>query len=176
MLRVALAAALASVATAQKATDACAAAPCQNGGVCTAMGTSYVCMCQAEYLGANCERSTMEHMPGGGGVIGIMPPPPPHPVDPLPDFCASAPCMNGGVCSSMPRGYQCMCSAGFMGENCQSSMGRPMHPVDPLPPAPAPAGTHGGVAGNTVPTDCTSWNDGCNTCGVSNGQVSTRAI
>ena len=152
----------------------CTANPCLNGGVCSVtmtrrpVGQNYQCMCAAGFMGINCESSMMSP--------GIMPPPPHHhPVDPLPDFCASGPCMNGGACSTMPRGYQCMCAGGFIGENCESMMddgfGRPMHPVDPLPPTPAPAGTHGGAAGNAVPSDCTSWNDGCNTCGVSNGRV-----
>jgi hypothetical protein len=62
--------------------------------------------------------------------------------------------------------------AGFTGTNCEvfQASTRPvdggMIAVDPMPPM-----QHGGNAGNAIPQDCTSWNDGCNTCGVSNGAV-----
>lgn len=85
---------------------------------------------------------------------------------------------NGGVCQPSRRPgnpYTCMCMVGFAGVNCEVAatimpvvdpVYRPPHPVDPLPPV------HTGNAGNAIPADCTSWNDGCNTCGVNNGVIS----
>ena len=37
-----------------------------------------------------------------------------------------------------------------------------LHPVDPIAPT---------FAGNAIPMDCVSWNDGCNTCGVTKGRT-----
>jgi hypothetical protein len=166
MLRTALALATLAVVKAQKlpgtTTVDCSVAPCRNGGVCLPSrrpGNPYICNCAPGFAGTNCETSL-----GNGGMIAVDPVYRPTPTI---DFCMSSPCMNGGLCTSMPRGYQCMCNVGFVGENCQQSS-QPQHPVDPLPPP-----THSGSAGNAIPQDCTSWNDGCNTCGVSKGVMTS---
>ena len=35
------------------------------------------------------------------------------------DKCASSPCQNGGTCTNMVNGYNCTCTAGYDGENCE---------------------------------------------------------
>ena len=36
------------------------------------------------------------------------------------DDCAAQPCLNGGVCTDKVNGYQCSCSDGYAGVNCQT--------------------------------------------------------
>ena len=34
--------------------------------------------------------------------------------------CAIAPCMNGGICENVGKGYKCTCAPGYHGDKCQS--------------------------------------------------------
>jgi len=38
---------------------------------------------------------------------------------PLENSCASQPCLNGGQCVPTDVSYQCQCSPGFDGKNCE---------------------------------------------------------
>ena len=35
------------------------------------------------------------------------------------NFCADAPCMNGGLCSEADGTFFCHCKPGFKGKNCE---------------------------------------------------------
>ncbi len=73
---------------------ACAAAPCENGGVCTdGADTSYTCACPTGYGGTNCQIAAA---------------------------CTPNPCLNGGSCA--PTGattFACTCPSGYAGTTCQ---------------------------------------------------------
>ena len=87
-------------------------------------------------------------------------------------FCSRMACRNIGATSADE------CMRGGANSCCQwtGPVSPPPRPVDPLPPAPPhpidpmpPAPPS--FAGNAIPLDCVSWNDGCNTCGVEQGQT-----
>jgi hypothetical protein len=84
-------------------------------------------------------------------------------ITPCVDDCSSNPCMNGGVCSNQMNGYTCLCPPEYTGVNCDMNVVHTIA-VDPLPPPPP-------VSPTIIPSNCISWNDGCNTCMVSNGQL-----
>lgn len=37
----------------------------------------------------------------------------------LVDYCASNPCLNGGLCVGIPGYYSCNCTVGFAGKDCE---------------------------------------------------------
>ena len=41
------------------------------------------------------------------------------------DECASMPCQNGGACIDRVNAYECVCSAGYTGVNCETSTYHP---------------------------------------------------
>ena len=73
--------------------DPCAAAPCENGGVCVADGIEFTCQCTASYFGNLCQLSV--------------------------DGCADSPCENGGNCVVESGIATCECIGAFSGEFCQ---------------------------------------------------------
>lgn len=36
-----------------------------------------------------------------------------------PEYCTSAPCLNGGTCKETVTGYSCHCKSRFRGDNCE---------------------------------------------------------
>ena len=63
--------------------DPCANSPCQNGGACSAQGSSFSCACVPGYTGSMCETDI--------------------------DDCASAPCLFGGQCIDRNNSFECIC-------------------------------------------------------------------
>ena len=37
-----------------------------------------------------------------------------------PKTCADEPCLNGGTCTDVTAGYQCTCTSGFTGTDCET--------------------------------------------------------
>jgi hypothetical protein len=50
------------------------------------------------------------------------------------DFCASAPCQNGGACAATESGYTCTCAPGWTGTDCATN-------IDECAPGPCVHGT-----------------------------------
>lgn len=67
---------------------------CLNGGICYDTYGSYVCECQANFEGFNCEQ--------------------------LIDQCSANPCENGATCINRKDGVQCVCPHGFFGVYCEN--------------------------------------------------------
>ncbi|XP_022096637.1 neurogenic locus notch homolog protein 1-like [Acanthaster planci] len=78
--------------------SACSPNPCFNGGTCIDMGLMYMCVCNPDYVGTQCET----------------------PDDP----CASNPCRNGALCfrqdqrGTSDRTFHCLCQGDFTGTFC----------------------------------------------------------
>ncbi|XP_070180749.1 fibropellin-3-like [Littorina saxatilis] len=74
----------------------CDSGPCQNGGSCEDLVSTYTCHCLAGYTGDNCQTDI--------------------------DECASSPCQNGGSCADQVNVYTCHCPAGFTGDHCENDI------------------------------------------------------
>lgn len=76
--------------------------PCQNSGVCTALGfKDYRCDCTPGYHGKSCEEEI--------------------------NACFGNPCQNNGICKIKDRrnlfgSFMCLCLPGFEGERCQMNI------------------------------------------------------
>ncbi|XP_052105156.1 coagulation factor IX-like [Mytilus californianus] len=73
--------------------NACALAPCKNGGICKSSGTNFSCNCRSGFTGKKCEINVNE--------------------------CKSNPCQNKGRCVDMPNRYKCVCKPGYTGRHCE---------------------------------------------------------
>lgn len=69
---------------------------CLNGGTCYDTYGSYVCECQPNFGGFNCEQPV--------------------------DQCSAKPCNNGATCINRKDGVQCVCPHGFYGDFCESGL------------------------------------------------------
>ena len=69
--------------------DECTSKPCLNGGLCLLKSVGYLCMCNLNYAGTNCQY--------------------------LMNHCTSKPCQNGGTCVHSSLGYTCSCPLNFTG-------------------------------------------------------------
>ncbi|XP_072046233.1 scavenger receptor cysteine-rich domain-containing group B protein-like [Amphiura filiformis] len=74
--------------------NACASAPCTQGGTCVPEETDYRCICPPGRRGKRC-----------GQVL---------------DPCESLPCQNGGRCESRGDTYVCRCATGWLGQQCET--------------------------------------------------------
>lgn len=115
--------------------DACASAPCKNGGTCkTSASGSAVCTCAAGYSGADCATNIDDCAPNPclhGGTC----------TDKVNDYgcacapgysgkacaddiddCASLPCVNGGTCTDKVNDFSCTCPAGYDGKTCSNDV------------------------------------------------------
>ncbi|XP_066522855.1 protocadherin Fat 3a isoform X2 [Hoplias malabaricus] len=70
----------------------CVPNPCQNAGVCKAIGNAFICSCKRGYTGITCDSDVNE--------------------------CESEQCENGGVCVNTFGSFYCNCSLGFVGRSC----------------------------------------------------------
>ena len=71
--------------------DECTSKPCLNGGLCLLKSVGYLCMCNLNYTGTNCQY--------------------------LMNHCTSKPCQNGGTCVHSSLGYTCSCPPNFTGKS-----------------------------------------------------------
>ncbi|KAI8480747.1 hypothetical protein Bbelb_415400 [Branchiostoma belcheri] len=76
--------------------DACASAPCANGGVCNRLIEGYTCTCASGYGGDSCEVNIND--------------------------CVRNPCLNNGTCVDGVNSYTCLCSDGYTGKTCQEDI------------------------------------------------------
>lgn len=108
--------------------------PCQNGGTCRNQGSlGYTCYCAEGFTGANCQEEAVTPQCYNGGTPVNIPnhdPPCICPAETIGDRCQlyirrcdPDPCQNGGTCTDQegdgPEGFQCLCSDGFVGAECE---------------------------------------------------------
>jgi len=93
-------------------TNPCLPNPCQNNGLCTPSGTSYVCACLTGYTGQRCEtrKNLLSVFECLVYVILIY----------SGDPCAQNPCLNGGQCmANNVGGFLCLCMQPYTGPRCE---------------------------------------------------------
>ncbi|XP_074658707.1 hepatocyte growth factor activator serine protease-like [Tubulanus polymorphus] len=122
----------------------CDTNPCQNGGTCSDTPSGYQCACTTKYSGSTCQYLAVETQGGnaipgtlcmfpftsGGTQYTVCAPGAANKwcytdaantwgycVDP----CEPNPCLNMGTCSKTgPKTYECTCTRGFSGTNCET--------------------------------------------------------
>ncbi|KAM6933567.1 protocadherin Fat 3-like [Xenentodon cancila] len=80
----------------EMAITVCVPNPCQNSGVCKAIGSAFLCSCRRGFKGLICEEDVNEcdrNNPEGE-------------------------CENGGTCINTPGSFYCNCTPGFVGQRC----------------------------------------------------------
>ncbi|XP_046891285.1 protocadherin Fat 3a isoform X1 [Hypomesus transpacificus] len=75
---------------------ACIPNPCQNSGVCKALGNAFLCGCRRGFRGLTCQEDVNECERGS----------------------PEGECENGGVCVNTRGSFYCNCSLGFVGQRC----------------------------------------------------------
>lgn len=88
-----------------QAANPCASNPCANGGLCSALESTYICKCPRAFTGQTCKQDVNE--------------------------CAQtpSPCLNGGVCVNEVGLYHCRCPQEYTGQHCEN----PYLPCSPSP-------------------------------------------
>jgi len=72
----------------------CVGVDCGENGTCVVEGTETTCECNTGYEGTSCETDINE--------------------------CSTSPCLNVGTCAEgAPGTYECTCTDGFTGDNCE---------------------------------------------------------
>lgn len=101
----------------------CTSTTCANGATCFSNPNGgFFCLCRAGFTGIRCDiatgssvyvraaKSTMNM------ILGTT--------TPIPNTCASNPCLNGGTCYTGPgSSYYCLCRSGFAGTRCELGTG-----------------------------------------------------
>uniref|UniRef100_A0A6P8IV93 Neurogenic locus notch homolog protein 1-like n=1 Tax=Actinia tenebrosa TaxID=6105 RepID=A0A6P8IV93_ACTTE len=117
----------------------CEEKPCRNGGSCSAVASSFKCVCALGYKGERCEVQS-QCIPSPCKNFGKC-------TELVDDYectchvgfhgkncdveskCEPSPCRNGGYCTETRESYICSCKQGFMGKNCEQES--KCHPVNP---------------------------------------------
>ena len=120
----------------------CGSGPCFNGGVCEDRVDAFMCACPIGFLndrcgddfdecsllpcdhGGTCTESTNSAVPPGQYECACIAGWGTDDCSVDVDECASQPCLNGGFCTESWNvvgldAYDCYCSAGFVGDNCE---------------------------------------------------------
>ena len=113
----------------------CSPSPCQNGGICIPMGSTFFCQCPSTFTGRCCESRAVTTTPFNP--------------------CAPSPCLNGGICIPTGNNFVCQCPSTFTGRCCESRVVTTT-PFNPCAQSPC---VNGGICipiGNTYMCQCPS--------------------
>lgn len=106
----------------------CATNPCKNDGHCLPANNTrsgYLCLCTTGFYGVNCnvvdDVQTLEYIQVGQSDNFTLPTTFELAVANVDPICKANPCQNTGRCipdSSVDNGYVCLCSRGWIGQDC----------------------------------------------------------
>ena len=100
--------------------DRCRPNPCTNGGTCSPTPSGYVCYCDDGYKRDTCEGKCHWVIFEAKVLPVIVTVNLFHLISSLAqEFCAEAPCMNGGLCVEGDGTFLCHCTPGFKGKSCE---------------------------------------------------------
>ncbi|KAJ8030427.1 Neurotrypsin [Holothuria leucospilota] len=100
----------------------CSPGPCRNGGSCLDLGTSYICLCQPQNYGINCELSLeVETSTSLFTSLGYDYGYEYTTSNPYEAFCDRDPCRSRGICIELGVSFLCLCQTDFYGDTCEFS-------------------------------------------------------